>query len=193
MLLAMNTMVWFVFAVLTLWVHPSCFLKFNLLFWGAGTVLYAGYPWLPGKSGWLKGLCLGILISIGMSLEWLPPKLEISFDLWGWMIAVLFVCFWLGFDLRGIVEGSPSEATGLLEKLGIYSIGKLYTSKGKTKGVFHYDISLCSQCHTCWNVCPKGVFDLVEEGKYVKPVHPDACLRCGACVCQCPKGALKFL
>jgi ubiquinone/menaquinone biosynthesis C-methylase UbiE/NAD-dependent dihydropyrimidine dehydrogenase PreA subunit len=193
MLLSMNAIVWLVIAGLTLLVHPSWFFKFSLLFWGSGLVLYAGYPWLPGNSGWLKGLGLGILISIGISLEMPPPVLEISFDHWGWLVAVLIVCFWLGFDLRGIVEGSPSEATGLIEKFGIHSVGKLYSSHSKTTGVLHYDTALCSQCQTCRSVCPKGVFDLVEGGKGVKPVRTDACFTCGACIHQCPEGALKFL
>jgi len=192
MLLSMNAVVWFIIASIILLFQPAWFLKFSLLFWGAGIVLYAGYPWLPGNSGWLKGLGLGILIIVGISLDMSRSMIEINIDHWGWVIAALIVCFWLGFDLRGIVEGSPSEATKLLEKFGINSIGKLYSSHGKTIGVLHHDAIICSRCHTCMGICPKGVFDHVEEGKIVKPVRPDACFVCGACVYQCPEGALKI-
>ena len=192
MLLSMNAIIWAVIAGITLLVHPEWFLQFSLLFWGAGIILYAGYPWLPGNSGWLKGLGLSLLIIAGISLEASSSGIGAIYEHRGWMMAAVVVCFWLGFDLRGIVEGSPSEATGLLEKLGVHSIGKFYSSHSKTKGVLHYDTTLCTQCRTCMGVCPKGVFDLVEAGKSVEPVRPDACFTCGACTFQCPEGALKI-
>ena len=98
----------------------------------------------------------------------------------------------LGFDLRGIVEGSASEATGLLEKLGIHSIGKFYSSRSKTKGILNHDTVLCTDCRTCMGVCPKGVFDLDKREKRVFAARPEACFKCGACGYQCPEHALKI-
>jgi len=108
------------------------------------------------------------------------------------MVTTFIICFWLGFDLRGIVEGKPSEATAFLEKLGIHSIGKLYSARHKTKGRLHHDTDLCNGCRTCMGVCPKGVFNLYEAGNSVLMTRPEACFTCGACISQCPEHALKI-
>jgi NAD-dependent dihydropyrimidine dehydrogenase PreA subunit len=108
------------------------------------------------------------------------------------MLTTIIVCFWLGFDLRGSVEASPSEATGLLEKLGIHSIGKLYSSHSKTRGILNQNTALCTHCGACMDVCPKGVFDFVKTEKRVVMARPEVCFTCGACVFQCPEGALKL-
>ena len=192
MLVSMQAVAWFITTAIILLVRPMSLLDFSLLYWGAGLVLYAGYPWLPGNSGWLKGLGLGALIIIAIGLEYSASTIEFSFKHWGWMSAALIVCFWLGFDLRGIVEGSPSEATRLMDRLGIHSLGSLYSSRSENKGILHFDTVLCSQCRTCINVCPKGVFDLIDSEKKVYPVYPAACLTCGACVRQCPERALTI-
>jgi NAD-dependent dihydropyrimidine dehydrogenase PreA subunit len=192
MLVSMNALIWAVIAAFTLLVRPEWFLVFSLLFWGAGMILYAGYPWLPGNSGWLKGAGLSILISMGIGLGSFLLGNKPWYSHWGWMLAAIIICLWLGFDLRGIVEGSASEATGLLEKLGIHSIGKLYSSHGRTKGRVNRDTKLCTRCRTCMGVCPKGVYDYVETEKEVLVARPEACFACGACVFQCPEKALEI-
>jgi ubiquinone/menaquinone biosynthesis C-methylase UbiE len=86
MLVSMNAVIWFTIAAIILAVRPALLWKFSLLFWGAGAVLYTGYPWLPGDSGWLKGFGLGISIIIGISFEITPSSIKIGFDHWAWMI-----------------------------------------------------------------------------------------------------------
>jgi NAD-dependent dihydropyrimidine dehydrogenase PreA subunit len=192
MLLSMNALVWAVIAAFMLILRPGLFPVFSLLFWGAGVVLYGGYPWIPGSSGWLKGLGLSLLIIMGTGAGTVVLGNGNWHDHWGWMLATLAVCFWLGFDLRGIVEGSASEATGFLEKIGIHSIGKLYASRSEKGGVILHDMDLCTGCLTCLGVCPKGVFDFDKDGKTVSMARAGDCFACGACVCQCPERALKL-
>jgi ubiquinone/menaquinone biosynthesis C-methylase UbiE/NAD-dependent dihydropyrimidine dehydrogenase PreA subunit len=192
MLLSMNALIWAVIAAVALIFNPALSLVFSLLFWGAGIVLYAGYPWIPGNSGWLKGSGLGVLIIIVVGIGTYSPGNGAWYAHWGWMLATMIICFWLGFDLRGIVEGSASEATELLERLGMSSIGKFYSSHIKTRGMLTHDIVLCTHCRTCMGVCPKGVFDLDETGNRVVPARPEACFSCGACVFQCPEHALEI-
>ena len=192
MLLSMNLLIWALAAVFLLLINPAWLLGFSMLFWGAGILLYAGYPWLPGNSGWVKGLALGLLIILGIALETFFLQNKDGYAHWGWMVTALIVCFWLGFDLRGIVAGNTSEATGLLETFGIHSIGKLYSSRCKTRGIISRDMALCTHCRTCEGVCPKGVFEWVDKRNGVAMASPGACFRCGACVFQCPEKALKI-
>ena len=192
MLLSMNALIWAFIAGFSLMIKPGSLFVFSLLFWGAGVVLYAGYPWIPGNSGWIKGLGLSILIIVGTGTGTVLSGHGDWHTYWGWMVASVVICFWLGFDLRGIVEGSASEAAGLLEKLGIHSIGKFYSSRSKTKGTLNHDTVLCTDCRTCMGVCPKGVFDLEKREKRVFPARPEACFRCGACGYQCPEHALNI-
>jgi len=192
MLLSMNALIWAFIAAFSLMINPGWLFVFSLLFWGAGIVLYAGYPWIPGNSGWLKGLGLSILIILGTGTGTILSGHGEWHTHWGWMLASVIICFWLGFDLRGIVEGSASEATGLLEKLGIHSIGKFYSSRSKTKGILNHDTVLCTGCRTCMGVCPKSVFDLDKREKRVFAARPEACFTCGACGYQCPEHALKI-
>jgi|GEM_PF-70854 len=192
MLMSMNTLLWAVIAAVLLIINPAWSFVFSLLFWGAGIVLYGGYPWIPGSSGWLKGLGLSVLIITGIGLGTFFIGNRAWYTHWGWMLAAIFVCFWLGFDLRGSVEASPSEATGLLERLGIHSIGKLYSSHSKTRAILNQNTVLCTNCGICMGVCPKGVFDFVRPEKRVVKARPEACFTCGACVFQCPERALEF-
>jgi len=192
MLVSMNTLIWALISVVILLLNPTWFFAFSLLFWGAGLILYGGYPWLPGNSGWLKGLGLAAIVIVGIASATYILGFKVWFAHWGWMLAAIFVCFWLGFDLRGIVEGSASEASGFLEKIGVHSIGKLYSSHSKTRGFIHRDNSLCTHCGTCMGICPKGVFDYMETEKRVFITDPKLCFSCGACAFQCPEKALEI-
>ncbi len=51
MLLSMNALIWAFIAAFSLMINPGSLFVFSLLFWGAGIVLYAGYPWIPGNVG----------------------------------------------------------------------------------------------------------------------------------------------
>jgi len=50
------------------------------------------------------------------------------------------------------------------------------------------DISKCTGCGVCRQVCPHGVFGF-EPGLAVLE-EPDACMECGACALNCREGAL---
>lgn len=52
-----------------------------------------------------------------------------------------------------------------------------------------YDISKCTGCRRCVEVCPHGVF-IMENGK-ARLIDKDACIECGACMKNCAFGAIK--
>ena len=46
----------------------------------------------------------------------------------------------------------------------------------------------CIGCGRCTEVCPHGVFALVNRS--AKIIDKDACMECGACAMNCPANAL---
>ncbi len=50
------------------------------------------------------------------------------------------------------------------------------------------DVSMCSGCELCTEVCPHAVFKM-EDGQ-ARIVDADACMECGACERNCESGAL---
>jgi NAD-dependent dihydropyrimidine dehydrogenase PreA subunit len=46
----------------------------------------------------------------------------------------------------------------------------------------------CTGCGACTEVCPHGVFSIVEKKAVI--VDRDRCMECGACSMNCPFGAL---
>ncbi|MBM4237116.1 MAG: 4Fe-4S dicluster domain-containing protein, partial [Euryarchaeota archaeon] len=48
----------------------------------------------------------------------------------------------------------------------------------------------CTGCGKCEEVCPAGVFKMVDEISKVE--EPDECTECGACVDECPSEAINL-
>jgi ubiquinone/menaquinone biosynthesis C-methylase UbiE/NAD-dependent dihydropyrimidine dehydrogenase PreA subunit len=192
MLFCMNALVWVVVAILVGLVNMMWVPLVSALFWSAGIILYAGFPYLPGKSGWGKAAALTILeiIAIGMIISFI---LNGSWWIhWGWMLVAAAFTLWLGFDLKGIVGGNVSEAESLMHKLGVKSFGSIFTDHPEKVGSVKHDPITCTNCLTCMSVCPKGVYDISQKNNKVTLANPDACFNCSACVKQCPSGALSI-
>lgn len=191
MLLSMNVLLWLIFLVIALSIHPAWALVTTLIFWGAGLILYAGYPFLPFKSGWLKAL----LISIVTIAVFIVISFYTTGNLWsykGWMIFACLVILSIGFDLKGIVGDQTSEAETFMHKLGFDSFGHLFRAKGVHKGLITQDKSRCINCNTCRLVCPMGVYGFAKNEKDIIIVNRSLCLKCNACVMQCPNKVLSL-
>ncbi len=105
------------------------------------------------------------------------------------MIFLVGINIWLGFDLRGIVAGNPSEAERLMHRLGIESLGQLLSPGGYHFGYIHQDADLCNDCRMCLIVCPKDVYQINDSGR-VRINQQWECFACNACVIQCREDAL---
>ena len=50
------------------------------------------------------------------------------------------------------------------------------------------DQTKCDGCRICTEVCPHGVFEVVNHRSSI--VDRDACMECGACASNCETGAI---
>lgn len=189
MLLSMNFIIWVAIALITLIVAPNMILPASIYFWLTGFILYAGYPIIPGKSGWLKAGVLSIIEILIIALYSFFILKMLLFSNRGIMVALSAINLTLGFDLRGIVAGYPSEAEWLMNKLGMNSFGHIFSAENQNEGLIHQDINKCNNCRICLMVCPKGVFG-VAENKDIRIKNRLECFACNACVTQCPENAL---
>ena len=184
MLLCMNAFLWAAFTFMLIFIRPSWAILLSAFFWGAGIILYGGYPYLPGKSGWAKASVLSILLMICIALYSVFILKQPWWHLWGWMISSGILTLWLGFDLKGIIGGNKSEPESLLHKLGVGSLGQIHKSRNNLAGSISHNPELCTNCGTCIMVCPKSVFIRTLENRVVFG-DSNACFGCQACLKQC--------
>jgi ubiquinone/menaquinone biosynthesis C-methylase UbiE/NAD-dependent dihydropyrimidine dehydrogenase PreA subunit len=192
MLLSMNFLVWTLIGILLLIIKPGFFIPLSLYFWLTGFFLYAGFPIIPGKSGWLKAAVLSLMEVIAIAL-FSGFVLHISiWNYWQTMILISAINFWLGFDLTGIVAGNPSEAEWLMHKLGMSSFVHIFAAGVFSPGKIQQDLNKCNNCRICFMICPKGVFGIVDGNK-IRVEKRGECFACNACVTQCPEEALSII
>jgi len=186
---SMNFIIWFAVAVVTLFLAPGALLPVSIYFWIAGIILYAGYPFIPGKSGWLKASILSIIGITGIALYTLFISKMPAFANWKIMLVLTAINLMLGFDLKGIVAGYPSEAEWLMKKMGMKSFGHIFSAEKYSEGLIFQETDKCNNCRICLMVCPKGVF-AIDEKKNIRIKTRSECFACNACVTQCPENAL---
>jgi len=190
MLLSMNGMAWMVMGLLTLTLKPGLFFWLSAYFWTAGFILYAGYPALPGGSGWFKAAVLSVVEIVAVALFSVFILQRSVFVFWEMMLMGSAINFWLGFDLRGIVAGSPSEAEWLMHKIGMASFGHIFSAGVYSPDKIKQDIARCNNCRICFLICPQGVFGIEDGNNNIRIKKKWACFACKACVTQCPEDAL---
>jgi NAD-dependent dihydropyrimidine dehydrogenase PreA subunit/SAM-dependent methyltransferase len=192
MLLCMNALLWAVITFILIFIRPSWAILLSAFFWGAGIILYGGYPYLPGKSGWAKASVLSIILAICIALYSVFILKQPWWHLWGWMTSAGILTLWLGFDLKGIIGGNKSEPESLLHKLGVGSIGQIHKSRENLAGSISHNPELCKNCGTCIMVCPKSVFTRMQKNGKVVLGNSNACLGCQACLKQCLNKAISI-
>ena len=190
MLLSMNFVIWAAIIIISALIAPQLTVTVSAYFWAAAVLLYAGFPIIPGKSGWLKAAILSTLTSMAIGLYGHYYLGHGYSKYWELMLGFTAINLALGFDLKGIVAGYPSEAEWLLKKIGMNSFGHIFSADKKMEGLIHQDIEKCNNCRSCILVCPKGVFE--EAGKDIRIGHREECFACTACIMQCNEKALRL-
>ena len=181
-----------IFVLIIIWFTLKDWLaEVILLSWGLVFLIYGLHPFIPGKSGWRKILFLEILIVIGVI-----SSIFLEIDQTKYIQNLLFITMGLilviGIDLNGASPLHKSELDPFLDKIGITKIGKIkFTGRSKiVNNKIVLDQSKCIKCGICYDVCPKGVFEIGDGNKTILLKHQEKCVICEACVFQCPAGAL---
>lgn len=189
MLVPMNMPVYLVLAGVLALFWPHLLLGASLLFWGAVSLLYLLTPYIPGRLGWTQALLSAGVVVLGWgALDWI--RLGDPLGHWGWYLATVGLFMMAGLDLAGITTARKSDPELLLSRLGIKSIGLLYSEK--EIGTISLERDRCTGCGTCREICPVGVFGDLDEAKRTTFDDRDACFNCGACVKQCPEDVLAI-
>ncbi len=164
-----------------------------LLGWGLVFLMYGLHPFIPGKSGWRKILFLESLIVIGVissTLLSIGPTKYIQ----NLLFIVMGLILIIGIDFDGASPLRKSEFDPILDKIGIQKLGNIKFN-GRSKIVnskIILDKSKCTKCGICYDICPKGVFEMRDGHKTILIKFPEKCVSCEACVFQCPTGALAL-
>jgi NAD-dependent dihydropyrimidine dehydrogenase PreA subunit len=174
---------------------PALLLHF-LIVTGVGFVLFLlACPWLPGRHGFTKLLWIelpltALLIAGGPLLDGvtsLPWRTDAIIA----MVSLLAFCSELG----GMAPHLASDFDPLMARLGIRTIGNTQFAGtirtdlliGRRDLICHQD--RCTQCRTCSEVCPVGLWEVTGEGARLN--RRSDCTGCSACVTQCSPEAIE--
>lgn len=162
---------------------------YTALFWGAVAALYLLLDVIPGKTGWSQAFFTATAVVVGwVTVDWY--RLADPLAHWGWHLATFAIFFAAGFDLAGTASARRSDAEVMMHRLGFSSFGSLFSEK--ELGEIHIDRELCLGCGACFEICPVGVFGVLDRDRKSTLADHEACFACGACVMQCPSGALSL-
>jgi NAD-dependent dihydropyrimidine dehydrogenase PreA subunit len=155
-------------------------LYLSLIIW-MGIMIYGMYiffPYLPSRSGFLKAFLsaiIGILTIMGLSM-WMTGT---AFTYAHLLVMTFLATASVGIDMTGMSPNYRSDLGSFLYK---YGRGKIQLNK-----------EACSGCTMCFQVCPRGVFDIDLAVHKAQLIHPEKCVNCTACVHRCPEQCLTIV
>lgn len=157
-------------------------------------LMYASFPYIPGRSGWAKVLFYEALVAAGLLIYLFPVGGDSSYIRNLFLAAMILVPL-IGIDFGGVSPLYKSDLDPLLHRIGIHRIGSV-SFKGRAtikEEKITLDQSECIGCELCYDVCPKGIYDMDESQNVAIMVKPDSeCVACRACVLQCPTDAISL-
>ena len=101
----------------------------------------------------------------------------------------------IGTDFGGATPLYKSDLDPLLDKIGIRRVGPVdFKGRARIKrGKLTLDQANCNACGICYDICPKGVYEIKGDGhKTLVIKYEERCEACEACVLQCPRKAISF-
>jgi len=102
----------------------------------------------------------------------------------------------IGTDFGGVTLLYKGDLDPLLDRLGIGQIGSI-NFRGRVrikKGKLMLDEANCTACDICFDVCPRGVYDIeTDSHKRMIMKYPGRCGRCEACILRCLRKAISIV
>jgi NAD-dependent dihydropyrimidine dehydrogenase PreA subunit len=189
MYLSMNLLVYLPIAALLSAFWTRVLPGFTLLFWPAVAFLYLCLDIIPGKSGWAQALFSAGLWAVGWAgFDWVMQGNPLAH--WPWLVALVGIFLLAGIDLAGTVSPRRSDFELLLHRVGEGRLGSLVSARDL--GAVSLDRGACGGCGQCEELCPVGVFGLLDHERKTTFRDRGACFACAACVRQCPGNALSL-
>jgi len=162
----------------------------------AGIITYGMYilfPYVPSRSGFVKAgfsavVSLGAIV--GLSL-WKTGDLFAYRHL---LLMAIIAIVAVGFDFDGTTPINKSGLGAFFYKRGHEKMPFLTGSYALNPyGEIQLNEDTCTGCTLCYQVCPRGVYEMEPEAHKTRLVHPGACVNCNACVRQCPEACLAII
>ncbi|MEJ2717729.1 MAG: 4Fe-4S binding protein [Deltaproteobacteria bacterium] len=157
-------------------------------------LFFLSCPWLPGKRGLTKVAVLEAVLA-GVFFGGLFFGFG-SYSMGASLIIAMIMLLIYGTELGGLASTLPSDLDPFLARLGLSALGNVsFAGTVRTELLngyreLCYDRGTCIGCRCCYEVCPVGVWLMIEEKRAVL-ARPDECTACRACLVQCPTGAIR--
>lgn len=154
--------------------------------------MYIAFPFLPSKSGFVKAgisavICLATIV--GLSL-W---KTSEPFAYRHLLIIAILAVVAVGFDFNGTSPTYKSDLGAFFYRRGHEKMPFLTGSyQLNPYGEIQINEEACSGCTMCYQVCPRGIFEMDPETQKARLIHTCNCINCNACVNQCPEKCLAI-
>jgi len=160
-----------------------------------GLMIYSIYitlPHIPVRSGFVK-VILGELVFLLCVTAFSTLLTGEPLGLQYLMIASALVAAVIGVDFNGT---SPTYKSDLGELLYHHGYKRMPFLTGVYRlspyGSIQIDEERCSSCTLCYEVCPRGVYEIDFIRRKAKIVRAKECVNCSACVQQCPQRCLSI-
>ncbi|MFX0208336.1 MAG: HgcAB-like fusion protein [Candidatus Hodarchaeota archaeon] len=140
--------------------------------------IYILFPFLPSRSGFVKAFLsaiIGILTIMGLSI-WITGT---AFTYAHLLVMTILATAAVGIDMTGMSPNYRSDLGSFLYKYG--------------RGNIQLNKEACSGCKMCYEVCPRGVFEMDIVIHKAQLIHPEKCVNCTACVHRCPEQCLAIV
>lgn len=179
--------------LMLIFLKPLIVINITVLGFFLLVLMYSLYPYLPGKTGYMKLLsCEVTILALFIVNILLVHQTQYDYLLYSAMIIVPLI----GIDWGGVSSEYVSNLDPLLAKLGIKKIGVAEFKGTERMSLLTNDKAICFApercigCGLCREVCPKAIYTIDRNSHKATITNFDQCIKCRACTMQCPTKAI---
>ncbi len=171
---------------------PELYLSTILLTGLMTYFMYVDFPYLPVRSGFVKVLLNEIFVLVSVA-TFSTLSVGNPLGLSHLLITSVIVAVVIGFDFNDTTPTRKSDLGGLFYRHG-YKKMTFFTGVYRLNpyGNIQIEEERCTGCSLCYQVCPRGIYEIDHVHRKAKIIHAEDCVNCYACVKQCPERCLKI-